>query len=228
VDGVTSNEAVVLSGGGDFADPWHPFAETSATLAMALRGRGYEVTISTEVETSLAALSSGELPALLVVNIGWYGHEPFSAPAIDGLVAALQRGLPTLLVHSTLTAFPDWSTWREIAGGGWTYGTTYHPDYAPGTAFARPDHPLASGLDRLSITDERYTSMWVEDNSSVFFEHVEGGQRHPLGWTRRYGSSPIVVDALGHDADSYRAPGRVALLQRELDWLGAPTTLAQA
>ena len=58
-------------------------------------------------------------------------------------MAAQQSGLRTQLVHSTLTAFPDWPLWHEIAGGGWTYGSTYHPDYGPGVALAHPDHPLA-------------------------------------------------------------------------------------
>lgn len=48
----------------------------------------------------------------------------------DGLISALQRGLPTLLIHSTLAAFPKSPLWREIVGGGWTYGSSCHPEYA--------------------------------------------------------------------------------------------------
>ena len=222
---MTSREALVISGGGRFVDPWHKFADTSAALATSLRDRGYRVKVEADADAGLAALRSGRLPSLLVVNIGWYGSERFSEPAAEGLVSAVQRGLPMLLAHSTLTASPDWPPWREIAGGGWIRGTTYHPDYAPGVALADPDHPLTAGLDRLTITDERYTRMWIDEASSVFLEHEEDGQRHPLGWTRFWGASPIVADALGHDAGSYRAPGRVALLQRELDWLQAPEIL---
>jgi len=150
-------------------------------------------------------LASTLPPALLVVNIGWFGPERFSEPATAGLVAALQSGVPTLLVHSTLTAFPEWPLWQEIAGGGWTYGTTYHPAYGPAVALAKPEHPLTAGLDRVAIVDERYTKLWVDDQAGVFLEHEEGGRRHPLAWTRAWGRSPIVADALGHDSDSYRA-----------------------
>lgn len=225
---MTSREALVISGGGRFGDPWHKFADTSAALATSLRDRGYRVKVSADADASLAELRSGRLPSLLVVNIGWYGPECFSEPAADGLVSALQHRLPMLLVHSTLTAFPDWPLWREIAGGGWTPGTTYHPDYAPGVALADPDHPLTAGLDRLAISDERYAQMWVDETSSVFLEHEEGGQRHPIGWTRAWGASPIAADALGHDAGSYRALGRMALLHRELDWLQSHTPAASA
>lgn len=137
---MASIDALVVSGSGRFADPWHPFAETSVALATVLGRRGCTVAVSEDPEASLATLSCGPLPPLLVLNIGWYGPDRFSEPATAGLISALRSGLPTLLVHSTLTAFPDWELWHEIAGGGWTYGTTYHPEYGPGVALANPDH----------------------------------------------------------------------------------------
>lgn len=210
----------MVSGGGRFGDPWHPFAETSAALSAVLRDRGYTVEVSEDADTGLASLITEPLPSLLVMNIGWYGPERLTEAATEGLTVALRAGLPTLLAHSTLTAFPDWPLWREIAGGGWIRGTTFHPDYGQGVALAQPDHALTAGLTELNITDERYTRMWVDDSSAVFLAHEEEGDTHPLAWTRRWGGSPIVADALGHDADSYRAAGRITLLERELDWLG--------
>jgi hypothetical protein len=214
-----TRNALVVSGGGRFTDPWHPFPETSAALAAVLGERGYDVEFGDDPELDLAGLGSGSWPSLLVINIGWYGPGRFDEAAADGLVGALWQGVPTLLVHSTLTAFPEWSLWHDIAGGGWTYGTTYHPDYGPGVALADPAHPLTDGLGEVAITDERYTRMWVAGSSRVFLEHEEEGQRHPLAWTRRWQAAPIVADALGHDAESYRAVGRLTLLQRELEWL---------
>jgi hypothetical protein len=216
---VALTDALVVSGGGRFSDPWHPFIETSTALVAALRDRGCAVHVSDDADGTLAGLQSGKLPSLLVMNIGWYHAGHLTEPAAAGLVTALQGGLPTLLVHSTLTAFPDWPLWREISGGGWTRGTTYHPDYGAGVALARADHALTAGLDQLQIEDERYTRMWLDGGSSVYLEHEEEGQRHPLAWTRVWGSSPIVADALGHDANAYRGSGRAMLLERELDWL---------
>ncbi|HYP44722.1 MAG TPA: ThuA domain-containing protein [Propionibacteriaceae bacterium] len=212
--------ALLVSGGGRFVDPWHPFGETSAALAAVLRNRGCDVTVSEDADAALATLGQDQRPSLLVLNIGWHGPERFDESATAGLVAALESGLPTLLAHSTLTAFPEWPLWRAIAGGGWTYGTTYHPDYSPGVVLTELDHPVTAGMAPFAIEDERYTQMWVDDQTSeVFLTHEEGGQRHPLAWTRRWGRSPIVADALGHDGHSYGLPGRVALLERELDWL---------
>lgn len=217
-----TSTAWVVSGGGRFTDPWHPFTETSAELTAALQARGWEVEVTADADAALGALHEGPLPSLLVVNIGWYGPDRLTEPATRGLVSGLERGLPTLILHSTLTAFPDWPLWHGIAGGGWTYGTTYHPDYGQAVAFGRPDHPITAGLGELAIADERYTQLWVDAGSRVFLEHDEAGERHPLAWTHTWGRSPIVADALGHNAGSYRAAGRAALLQRELDWLSRP------
>jgi hypothetical protein len=219
---VTPPHALLVSGAGRYGDPWHPFPATSEALAEALHRRDCTVTVDDDADGALAGLAAGALPSLLVLNVGWYGPDRFAAPAAEGLVTALRTGLPTLLVHSTLTAFPDWPLWREITGGGWVYGTTYHPDYGVGTALARPEHPLTAGLDRLPVSDERYTGLAVDEDAALFLEHEEGGERHPIGWTRTWGASRIVADALGHDAASYAAEGRRLLLARELDWLLAP------
>jgi type 1 glutamine amidotransferase len=221
---VTRPQALVVSGGGRHGDPWHPFPATSAALATALQERGVDATVQDDADAALAALEPGALPDLLVLNIGWYGTERFTAAAADAWVAALRAGLPTLVAHSSLTAFPDWALWRDVVGGGWVYNTTYHPDYADGVALARPGHPLVAGLDRLAISDERYTRLHVDPASAVFLEHEEEGERHALGWTRTWGASRLVADALGHDADSYGAAGRRTLLDRELAWLLAPAT----
>lgn len=228
MESVSSPDVLLLSGAGRFADPWHPFPQTSAALTAALRSRGCVVETNEDADEGLAGLAGRVLPALLVLNLGWYGPERFTETATDALVAALRSGLPTMLVHSTLTAFPDWPLWHEIAGGGWTYGTTYHPDYAPGEALAVPGHPLTDGLDRFSICDERYTALWLAEPSTVFLEHEEEGVRHPIGWTHTFGTSPILADALGHDAASYAAAGRAELLHRELDWLLGQTEVRTA
>lgn len=221
---MTSSHALVVSGAGHYGDPWHPFAATSQALADALRARGCTVAVHDDADTALTRLGTEPLPSLLVHNIGWYGPDRFAEPATAGLVAALREGLPTLLAHSTLTAFPEWPLWRAIVGGGWTYGTTYHPDYGDAVALARPEHPLAAGLDRLPVTDERDTRLWVDQGSAVFLEHQEDGERHALAWTRMWGAAPLVADALGHDAASYDAEGHRLLLARELDWLLGPAT----
>ncbi|HEU5485392.1 MAG TPA: glycosyl hydrolase, partial [Microlunatus sp.] len=59
--------ALIISGGGAYRDPWHPFDQTSARLADAISSAGHCVRTSSEVEESLLALGSEEL---VVINVG--------------------------------------------------------------------------------------------------------------------------------------------------------------
>lgn len=218
----SNDEVVVLSGApGRHGDPWHPFEATSEAIANALAERGLEPRIETDADGELARWSHAGAghPALLVMNIGWYGEaETFERDAILGLEALLRAGVPILIVHSSLTAFPNWPRWEQITGGRWVYDVTYHPDAGSGQALIVPDHPINGLLHDFGIVDERYTRLRVDSTAEVFLEHDEAGERHPLAWTHRAGHSRVISDALGHDVRGYGA-GRLALLEHELDWL---------
>jgi len=221
---VGTDEVVVLSGGaGRYGDPWHPFAATSDAIAQVVSRRGLTPRIVTDVDRTLAGWSreDAEYPGLLVVNIGWYGEaEAFAPDAEVGLEALVDAGVPILIVHSSLTAFPTWPRWERITGGRWVYDVTYHPDHGPGRALVAAGHPITVAFEDFDVVDERYTRLRVGPGAQVFLEHEEASERHPLAWTHRTGRSRVVSDALGHDIDGY-GPGRLALLDRELDWLFA-------
>lgn len=218
----SGDEVVVLSGASPrHGDPWHPFEATSDAIATALSDRGLSPRVETDVDRVLADWSGpgARHPSLVVVNIGWYGAaEALERDAVRGLEAILSAGVPMLFVHSSLTAFPGWSRWEQIMGGRWVYDRTYHPDRGPGRALIVPGHPLTGDLRDFDIVDERYTRLRVSPTADVFLEHEEEGERHPLAWTHRAGASRVISDALGHDLDGYGA-GRLALLDREIDWL---------
>ncbi len=65
--------AVIASGSGRYADPWHPFPETSPLLAETPRGAGFAVEIDEDVDGAMARLAG---VGLLVVNAGdLLGHD---------------------------------------------------------------------------------------------------------------------------------------------------------
>src|SRR5688572_591129 len=64
---VSRPRAVIASGAGRYADPWHPFAATSVRLADLLERDGWQVDVIDDPDVALTELEGA---ALLVVNAG--------------------------------------------------------------------------------------------------------------------------------------------------------------
>jgi hypothetical protein len=228
--------AVILSGAGRYADPWHRFAETSAALAGILGGAGYHVHVSDDLVAGLAELGDAEL---LVVNAGNPANprpegepeppaptETQLAAAAAGLDAALARGIGVLAVHAAASTLPELPAFGHALGARWVEGASWHPPIGEARVHLVGTHPIAEGVADFTVFDERYSGLRLDGVIEPIAEHEEGGMRHPLVWARELGPSRLVYDALGHDTRSYEAPEHRELLTRALDWLSrvpAPT-----
>lgn len=214
--------AVIASGTGRYADPWHPFAATSARIAAALRGDGWAVAVDDDVDHALAHLDGIDL---LVVNAGdpWRegpdARAPHADPAADaGLRAAIARGIGLLAVHAALSSLRDHPAWREAIGGEWQPGRSWHPEIGRSVAHVvDPDHPVTEGMPDLELFDERYADLVVSADARVLAVHEVEGTRHPAIWVREQ-PTRAVVSSLGHDERAYDAVAYVALLQRAARW----------
>ena len=214
--------ATIASGTGRYADPWHPFPETSARIAAALRDDDWDVTIDDDVDHALAHLDGIEL---LVVNAGdpWrHGDvelEHFADPAADaGLTAAIARGIGIVAVHASLSTLRDHPAWREAIGGEWEPGRSWHPPIADAhVRVVDTDHPVTDGMPGIDVFDERYSDLAVDDGARVLAEHDVDGTAHAAIWVREQ-PTRAVVSSLGHDERAYDAPEYVALIQRAARW----------
>jgi type 1 glutamine amidotransferase len=214
--------AVIATGTGRYADPWHPFPATSARIAAALRDDGWLVTVDDDVDHALATLDDVDL---LVVNAGdpWregaseLGHR--ADPAADeGLRTAIARGIGLIAVHAALSSLRDHPAWREAIGGEWDPGVSWHPPI--GDARVRVvdgDHPVSEGMPALDVFDEQYSDLVVDDGVRILAVHDVDGAEHPAVWVREQ-PTRAVVSSLGHDERAYDAPAHVALLQRAARW----------
>lgn len=216
--------ALILSGSGRYADPWHPFADTSARLAELLRETGLEVEVSEDVDARMAGLTT-EDPDLLVLNLGdpaltGSPDEPAERRGRDGLLAYLARGRPLLVSHVTSTSLRGIPEWEGILGAVWVRGTSFHPDYGLARIHVHPEvHEIATGLRDFAVEDERYTDLRVQPDVVALASHTHEGREHPLVWARTYGGARIVYDALGHDTASYEAETHREILRRAVRWL---------
>jgi hypothetical protein len=236
------SDAVILSGNGRYSDPWHPYDETSPLVAELVREAGFDPRIETGIDAALRDL--GPEVRLVVVNAGdpegpdrgdgddgagsrGEHSTPDSAELATGeaaLASALARGIGVLVLHSGAASLRDYPSFGAALGGRWVRGTSWHPEFGEARVHVVPQHPLAEDFADFTVDDERYTDLRMDADVQRLAEHEEAGVRHPLVWTREFGASRVVYDALGHDARSYASPGHRELLGRALVWLsGWPT-----
>jgi type 1 glutamine amidotransferase len=224
------HHALILSGAGRYADPWHPFAATSSRIADILRGEGIEVEISEDVDARLAALADGEAgsaPDLLVLNIGDPALTDPEHPqpeaerlARTGLLAHLAAGRSLLAMHVSSTSLRGVPEWEDILGGVWVRGTTMHPDYSRARIHVYPErHPIVAGLTDFEVEDERYTYLRTAPDLVPLATHEHDGAEFPLLWARSYGDARVVYDALGHDEASYESDAHRAIVAAAARWL---------
>ena len=210
---------LILSGGGDLTDPWHPFGTTSQLVLEAIASPGRDVRISTSVLDGLAQLSADV--DLVVVNAA-NAERPArgDAEAIAGLGAYLRGGGALLALHVSATAFPEIAEWESIIGARWVRGTTMHPDQDLAAVRVDTDaHPIVSGVHDFEVWDERYTHLRVAPDVRALAWHELDGVAHPLLWARDYAGGRVVYDALGHDAASFESREHRAILARSAEWL---------
>ena len=213
-------EVLIISGAGDYCDPWHGFDETSRRLAEIVAGLGHQVTVSDAVEQALA--EPGE-PDLIVVNIG-NPREARPQSRIDaaerGLNRHLQRGGALLGVHVSATSMTSMSKWSTMLGGHWVRDRTMHPKQDLFNVVVHSDaHPIVRGLTDFTVFDERYSYLHTNPDITVMCEQLTDGRLHPIVWVRESGLGRVVYDGLGHDTRSYESAGHVELLRRTVGWL---------
>ncbi|WP_240642116.1 ThuA domain-containing protein [Microbacterium sulfonylureivorans] len=216
--------AVLASGAGRYADPWHPFAETSARVASVLREAGWEVDLVDDPAIALTRLDGARL---LVVNAGdpWGedGADRLVEPdAAAGLAAALARGIGVLAIHSALSTLRDHPSWRAAIGGSWQQGRSWHPEIGEASVrIVDRGHAITEGIGDFTLFDERYTALEVDSDVRVLAAHDLDGVAHPLVWVRERPARAVVC-ALGHEPRAYDSPELRTLVARAARWAGRP------
>jgi uncharacterized protein len=218
--------ALLLTGTGRYADPWHPFEETTAALESLLSEAGFSVTIPEDVDTALERLADDAPPSLLAVNIGLPRDgrpSPGTPEARAGLSCWLSRGGPLLAAHVSSTSLLDLPEWEVALGGRWVRGTSMHPDYGPARINLHTDSgPLVQGLQDFELMDERYCYLRTSPEITVHATHHHEGIEHPVIWSlTRNDKGRTFYDALGHDSAAYTSPEHRELLSRAIAWLAS-------
>lgn len=211
--------ALIASGTGRYADPWHPFPDTSPLLAGILEEAGFTVAIDDDIDAAMTRLDGVDL---LVVNAGdpWRDTKerlPADSHSIVGLRGALTRGMGVLALHCAVSSLRDYPDWAAAVGGMWVPGLSWHPEAGMTTITpaAEADGLLTAPFE---VFDERYCGLQRIGHSRPVAEHEGATSPEPTVWVREYGGARIAVDVLGHDARSYDSEGHRELLRRLALW----------
>lgn len=208
--------SLILSGTGRYADPWHPFPETSTRIADLLAGAGHKVTVETDIDRGMRRLDDVDL---LVVNAGdpWRdgarGVDALSAAAFDG---ALDRGIGVLALHCAVASLRDYPRWAGLIGAVWLPSLSFHPPF--GEMSVEVESAVGPSF---SVADERYCALQGTGDREVVAWHegdADGGGPEPAAWRRVVGASRVAVDVLGHDARSYESEGHADLVVSLAAW----------
>ena len=207
---------VLFSGGGDYVDPWHPFADTSAVVAEVLRDDGFDVETVDRIDVLASRLAGADL---LVVNAGG-GPQPHPLDArLSDLIAQSPGAL--LVLHVAATLLPEHPEWERRLGGRWVRGTTMHPARGPLVLTAAEADPITEGLASIRTVDEAYSWLRVAEDARVFYTQGHAGETHPVAWAVERDGRRAAYDALGHDVEAYDAPAVRELLRRLARWAAA-------
>ena len=212
---------LIFCGSGHYADPWHPFAETSQAVAEVVTGLGHHAVVRNSEPGALLDLREFDL---LVVNSGGRTQRPDVAVTAQwaadhsAVMDHHESGVPILGLHTAVGTFPDWDGWSSIIGGSWT-ADSFHPELGLATfhpAIGATTHPIWAGLETVSVIDERYSFLKCADGSLPVVQHTTDEAVHTMGWVA---GASVIYDGLGHDGRSYESEERRRLLENEVQWL---------
>ncbi|MBN1171149.1 MAG: ThuA domain-containing protein [Micromonosporaceae bacterium] len=220
---MASARILVLAGRGRYEDPWHDHPGTSARIATILAEQdGWGATVRGTFPDAFGDLAAFDLVVVNAgrgrVDPGFDGDDATWLPAHESLRDYVAAGGRVLGVHQSANAFTDSPYWRELLGGAWIPGVSWHPPLDEAVcAVVALNHPVVAGLAEVRALDERYCGLELRPGSTVLLTQREGGVAHPVAWLS--GAGRVGYDALGHDLRSYDSPSRIELLRREVGWL---------
>ena len=175
--------SLILSGGGAYADPWHPFGASRSGSPRSWRRSGTMRDLRTRRGPRCGPARPGpdrgqrrERPA---------SRHPRRAGRADGRgwTAAWGAGHPRRRLHAVAAAG---------LGVGDRRGVDHRPLHAP-EGRAVPDHhlsgrhPICAPVADFDITDERYAYLRTAPDIVPLAVHEHAGELHPLLWARKRG-----------------------------------------
>lgn len=204
------NHALVITGGHDFQP--EPFWE----MFDSFDNLSYEAVTFPDAFKYMSIEGAKDYDALVFYDM-WQEITPAQQAAYIDL---LNHGIGVVSLHHALISFKEWNEYNRIVGGVWNSDEcTVKHDVRYSVKTDDPNHPVTLGIADFEIQDETYKGYTVDPNVHVLLRANHPDSASVIGWTHRYGNSPIVYIQHGHDGLAYGNPNYRQLVRQAIRWV---------
>jgi type 1 glutamine amidotransferase len=208
---------LILSGG-----IRHDFDDNTAAVIELLDDIGISTEYTNDINSGIERLASEPFDLVTVMALRWsmgggqkyatlrdeYGYS-MSLECRKTLVDYIRRGGGLFGLHTACLCFDDWAQWRDVLGGAWVWGQSFHPPLGPvSVSPTGQSHTLTAGLPAFDSVDEVYAGLdLAPETIPLLSACADDGTR-------------VVFDALGHDRGALQHDVHGRLIQRCAAWAG--------
>ena len=201
----------------------HEPQQTSQRFAELLRERGFEVSLTDDLDVYLDAERLSRL-ALIVQCVTM---SSITQAQLAGLLSAVRGGVGFGGWHGGAgDSFRDQPEYQFMVGGQWVAHPGDITDYI--VNIVKSD-PITEGLSDFSMHSEQYY-LHVDPSNEVLATTTFGGDVlpwiagtvMPVAWKRRWGQGRVYYCALGHVNSDFDVPEVRELTLRGLLWAAGP------
>jgi len=202
-------KALIVWGGWDGHEP----RQVGEILAGALRGQGFDVTVSNTLD------AFADLPLLkfdLLVPEWTMGS--ITSEQLKPMLEAVKAGVGIAGVHGGMgDSFRQETEYQFMVGGQWVA----HPggdgvEYT--VRIVDHDHVITEGLTDFDVSSEKYY-MHVDPANHVLAVTDFDGADVPIAWTKTYGKGRVFYCSLGHVAQVFEQdPQILEMVTRGMVW----------
>lgn len=220
----------------------HDFSDNTRAVDTHLSAVGIASEVWEDIDAGIDRLTTGDFDLVTVMALRWPmegdpKYAPYRAEWRYEMPPGSARHLQTFVesggglfgLHTASLCFEDWPGWKDLLGGTWRWGRSYHPPRcALQVSPTGHSHEIVANLSGFDITDELFSDLDLTEGVVPLLEAKtrSGESVQPVLWARSIGKGRGVYDALGHDRVSLDHPVHLRLLQRCALWAGGADSSA--
>jgi len=175
--------------------PYHPLDEAMrSVLARLFAPLGF-VTFTTD-EQAFDYLDPTSTDICVSFVDRWKSE--LSQAGLENIKHFMQEGNLFLVLHHGLS-YQTTDAFARMVGARFIS----HPDMQTLSFTWDTSHPLCKEQKGFSLYEEPYRFELFDDDKQIFLWFESDGNRHPAGWSKRYGKGDLVYLMPGHDTRSF-------------------------